>query len=297
MSGPACRERHGAGRKTVTLTFVGDCTLGGEDWLINREGSFHDYARKEGYTYFFEKLRDFFSEDDLTIINFEGVLKDDSRDAVNKTYCFLRLRQTLPASCRCPASRPSTWTTTTRWITASGARPAPLRRSPARACTSLTSSTPYIFEKDGIKIAFFGMQRVHFFSLREQLKEQIRILREEEGVNAIIFAQHAGTEYSSQHTNAQIDLAHKLIDMGADFIAGSHPHVVQGMEVYNDRYIFYSMGNFCFGGNVKVRALESCALRLTLTFDDDGTYLGQQCACTRPMCPATRRLTISSPAW
>ena len=63
---------------------------------------------------------------------------------------------------------------------------------------------------------------------------------------------------------------------GADFIAGSHPHVVQGMEVYNGRYIFYSMGNFCFGGNVKVRALESCALRLTLTFDDDGTYLGQQ---------------------
>ena len=33
--------------KTVTLTFVGDCTLGGEDWLINREGSFHDYARKK----------------------------------------------------------------------------------------------------------------------------------------------------------------------------------------------------------------------------------------------------------
>ena len=70
--------------KTVTLTFVGDCTLGGEDWLINREGSFHDYARKEGYTYFFEKMRDFFSEDDLTIINFEGVLKDDSRDAVDR---------------------------------------------------------------------------------------------------------------------------------------------------------------------------------------------------------------------
>ena len=64
--------------------------------------------------------------------------------------------------------------------------------------------------------------------------------------------------------------------MGADFVAGSHPHVVQGLEVYNGRYIFYSMGNFCFGGNLKVRALESCALRLTLTFDDDGAYLGQQ---------------------
>ena len=59
---------------TVTITFVGDCTLGGEDWLINREGSFHDYAREKGYTYFFEKMRDFFAEDDLTVINFEGCL-------------------------------------------------------------------------------------------------------------------------------------------------------------------------------------------------------------------------------
>ena len=82
MSGAALAE------KTVTITFVGDCTLGGEDWLINREGSFHDYAREKGYTYFFEKMRDFFAEDDLTVINFEGVLKDDARNAVNKTYCF-----------------------------------------------------------------------------------------------------------------------------------------------------------------------------------------------------------------
>lgn len=261
--------------KTVTLSFVGDCTLGGEDWLINREGSFHDYARKEGYTYFFEKMRDFFSEDDLTIINFEGVLKDDSRDAVNKTYCFrgpTDFARILPLSSIEAVNLDNNHTLDYG------------KRGKTSTVEALTGAgvhvfdelTPYIFEKDGIKIAFFGMQRVHFFSLREQLKEQIRILREEEGVNAIIFSQHAGTEYSSQHTNAQIDLAHKLIDMGADFIAGSHPHVVQGMEVYNGRYIFYSMGNFCFGGNVKVRALESCALRLTLTFDDDGTYLGQQ---------------------
>ena len=83
--------------KTVTLTFVGDCTLGGEDWLINREGSFHDYARKEGYTYFFEKMRDFFSEDDLTIINFEGVLKDDSFSCIR-----------LELSAECSLGRPRT---------------------------------------------------------------------------------------------------------------------------------------------------------------------------------------------
>ena len=261
--------------KTVTLTFVGDCTLGGEDWLINREGSFHDYARKEGYTYFFEKMRDFFSEDDLTIINFEGVLKDDSRDAVNKTYCFrgpTDFARILPLSSIEAVNLDNNHTLDYG------------KRGKTSTVEALTGAgvhvfdelTPYIFEKDGIKIAFFGMQRVHFFSLREQLKEQIRILREEEGVNAIIFSQHAGTEYSSQHTNAQIDLAHKLIDMGADFIAGSHPHVVQGMDIYKNRTICYSLGNFAFGGNASVKAIETVVVDAALTFDDDGTYLGQQ---------------------
>ena len=38
----------------------------------------------------------------------------------------------------------------------------------------------------------------------------------------------------------------ELIDLGADTIIASHPHVPQGWEVYNGKYIFYSLGNFCF---------------------------------------------------
>lgn len=34
-----------------------------------------------------------------------------------------------------------------------------------------------------------------------------------------------------------------------DLVIGSHPHVIQGYEKYNGRYIVYSLGNFCFGGN------------------------------------------------
>ena len=138
--------------KTVTLTFVGDCTLGGEDWLINREGSFHDYARKEGYTYFFEKMRDFFSEDDLTIINFEGVLKDDSRDAVNKTYCFrgpTDFARILPLSSIEAVNLDNNHTLDYG------------KRGKTSTVEALTGAgvhvfdelTPYIFEKDGIKIA------------------------------------------------------------------------------------------------------------------------------------------------
>lgn len=47
----------------------------------------------------------------------------------------------------------------------------------------------------------------------------------------------------------QIQLGHIAIDEGADLVIGSHPHVIQGYEKYNGRYIVYSLGNFCFGGN------------------------------------------------
>ncbi len=44
----------------------------------------------------------------------------------------------------------------------------------------------------------------------------------------------------------QPNLARKLIDAGADLIIGHHSHTIQPFEIYKDRYVFYSLGNFCF---------------------------------------------------
>ncbi|HTN70820.1 MAG TPA: CapA family protein, partial [Methylomirabilota bacterium] len=38
---------------------------------------------------------------------------------------------------------------------------------------------------------------------------------------------------------------------GADLVAGSHPHVVQAIEIYKEKPIFYSLGNFIFGSDFK----------------------------------------------
>jgi len=57
---------------------------------------------------------------------------------------------------------------------------------------------------------------------------------------------HWGTEYKTVNSEAQEDLAHKMIDAGADLIIGGHPHVVQNVEEYNGKLIFYSLGNFVF---------------------------------------------------
>ena len=56
-------------------------------------------------------------------------------------------------------------------------------------------------------------------------------------------------EYLPKEETWRIDLAHKLIDCGADIIHGHHPHVLQSDEIYKDKPIFYSLGNFIFDQN------------------------------------------------
>lgn len=57
---------------------------------------------------------------------------------------------------------------------------------------------------------------------------------------------HFGNEYSTSPNADQIRIAHELIDNGADVVIGAHPHVPQGIEMYNGKPIFYSLGNFIF---------------------------------------------------
>ncbi len=59
---------------------------------------------------------------------------------------------------------------------------------------------------------------------------------------------HGGKEWSSTPTDEQKDIFRKCIDAGADIVLGSHPHVLQGLEVYRNKLIAYSLGNFIFPG-------------------------------------------------
>jgi poly-gamma-glutamate synthesis protein (capsule biosynthesis protein) len=62
----------------------------------------------------------------------------------------------------------------------------------------------------------------------------------------IIVSPHWGVEYAKQPNRRQVELAHQMIDAGADLVVGTHPHVVQPVEQYNGRWIAYSLGNFIF---------------------------------------------------
>lgn len=67
-----------------------------------------------------------------------------------------------------------------------------------------------------------------------------------EKVDFVVVSFHWGVEYTGQANSGQRSLAHQVIDAGADLVLGHHPHVIQGLELYKDRLIAYSLGDFVF---------------------------------------------------
>lgn len=67
--------------------------------------------------------------------------------------------------------------------------------------------------------------------------------------NHVLVEVHWGKEYADHPEDYQVDFAHKYIDAGADAVIGMHPHVLQGIEFYKGKPIFYSLGNFMFFKN------------------------------------------------
>jgi len=78
----------------------------------------------------------------------------------------------------------------------------------------------------------------------------------------VIVSMHSGTEYANKPNKSQIKFAHSAIDAGADLVIGHHPHVVQTMEKYKGKYIFYSLGNFVFDQPQSQETKEGLAIKV-----------------------------------
>lgn len=262
---------------SIRLTFAGDVTLGSEEYLWDKSFSLVSFAEKQGYDHFFKEVKPLFEMDDLTIVNLEGVLSDSAEDEnKEKTYRF-----------RGP-------TDFAQILTAGSVEMVGLannhtldygERGYVDTCAALDDAGILRFgggrvavvEIKGMKLAFIGLSYTQDCEAeRTWLKNEIAQLKGETGVSAVIFTYHGGTEYSEVRSEKQEAIARLAVDAGADLVVMHHPHVVQGMDIRRNRTILYSLGNFCFGGNKNVRAMESLAAVAELTFSSEGKYLGQR---------------------
>ena len=252
---------------SLTLSVVGDCTLG-TDETFDYSTSLNAYYENYGADYFLQNVKSIFSSDDLTIANFEGTLTD-STEREDKTFAF-----------KAPASYASILTagSVEAVNTANNHSHDYGEQSFNDTLTALDDAEIVHFGYDetavmdikGIKVGLVGIYELYDHLEREQqLKDNIAKVKAD-GAQLIVVIFHWGNEKETVPDSNQTTLGRLAIDEGADLVCGHHPHVLQGIETYKGRNIVYSLGNFCFGGNSYPSDMDTMIYQQTFTIDADG---------------------------
>ena len=247
---------------SITISAAGDCTLG-TDENFDQSRSLNAYYDENGPAYFLQSVKPIFEADDLTIVNMEGTLTE-STSRMDKTFAF-----------KGPADY-------TKILTEGSVEAANLANNHSRDYGE-QSYTDTIAALDAAGIVNFGYDRtavmdvngvkvglVGTYELAEGMgceEEMIANIKavEDQGAQIVIVSFHWGIERENYPDETQVSLAHSAIDHGADLVLGHHPHVLQGIEVYNGKNIVYSLGNFCFGGNSNPSDKDTMIFQQTFT--------------------------------
>lgn len=252
---------------SLTLSVVGDCTLG-TDETFNYDTSLNAYYENYGSAYFLQNVKSIFSQDDLTIANFEGTLTEsDARE--DKTFAF-----------KGPASFTSILTdgSVEAVNTANNHSHDYGDQSYEDTMTALDAAGIVHFGYDetavmdvkGIKVGMVGIYELKDHLEREQqLKDNIAKVKAD-GAQLIVVIFHWGNETETVPDSNQTTLGRLAIDEGADLVCGHHPHVLQGIETYKGKNIVYSLGNFCFGGNSSPSDMDTMIYQQTFTITSEG---------------------------
>jgi len=137
---------------------------------------------------------------------------------------------------------------------------------------------PVYVEIKGVRIAFLAYQNQKIvptpyganssrtgiaFMNTEKMAAAAKDAKQRAGL--VVVSMHAGDEYVAKPNNTQINFAHAAVDAGADLVIGHHPHVVQTMEEYKGKYIFYSLGNFVFDQMWSQNTKRGLAIKIFFT--------------------------------
>jgi poly-gamma-glutamate capsule biosynthesis protein CapA/YwtB (metallophosphatase superfamily) len=146
---------------------------------------------------------------------------------------------------------------------------------------------PYVvIEKNGVKfgLAAFapnaGCPDINKIGVARKIIAQLDSL-----VDIIIVSFHGGAEgpqhehvprkneiFYGENRGDVYQFAHQLIDAGADIVLGHGPHVTRGVEVYKDKFITYSMGNFCTYGGINVSGINGLAPIIKVFTNSKGDF-------------------------
>lgn len=243
----------------LIISAVGDCTLGGDPRNGQYDAFRHTLEANGGdWAYFFSGAAEYTAVDHLTIANLEGPLTD-SDSSQDKLFAF--------------RGDPSY----AKILSQGGIEVVSLANNHAMDFGNQGyADTLEALEAEGVAASDVGKPVIHRSgewvigiatakfptkSRIEKLQADIAQLRDA-GCHIIIAVMHWNEEGAEAPLPSGIDAGHAAIDAGADVVVGHHPHILQGIEVYNGRLIVHSLGNFVFGGNRKPDERETAIFQM-----------------------------------
>ena len=248
------------------LTFVGDCTFGANPTNTYAGVGFVKTIG-EDYRYPFRNVIEWFENDECTFLNLEGPLTDVG-NPMQKKHAFRGPTAYISIITENSVEAVS--------IANNHTMDYGLKGYESTVATLQNAGIPFV-ERDkscvfttesGLKIGLYGA--VYYVLDEEAIVAGISALKEQD-CDLVIFAPHWGVEGTYHPTAQQTRLGHAAIDAGADIVWGSHPHVLQPVEEYNGGIIYYSLGNFSFGGNGYPRDYDTALLQQEVIRSADGT--------------------------
>lgn len=276
-------------RDTLTIVGVGDIMMGTD---------FPDASYlppNDGATIFPDTIKAILQNADLTFGNLEGTLLDKDKGGTVKTCAN-------PAVCYA-------FRTPTRYVqylkeagfdlmsianNHSGDFGPVGRQSSMKTLASvgigyagLLIAPTTVFVKDSVRYGLAAFAPNEGTLDIRQIGEAQRIVRQlADSVDVVIVSFHGGAEgRSMQHVTRKTELfvgenrgnvydfAHKMIDAGADVLLGHGPHVTRSVDLYKDRFIIYSMGNFCTYGRFSLKGEGGVAPIVKVFINRKGEFL------------------------
>jgi hypothetical protein len=101
---------------------------------------------------------------------------------------------------------------------------------------------------------------------------------------------NTGETYFEEDRGNVMQFAHVVVDAGADLVIGHGPHVPRAIELYQNRLIAYSLGNFWTFGNISIKGLKGIMPLLRVTLDREGTFVAGHVVSMRQRLPGIPEL-------
>lgn len=260
--------------ETMTLSFIGDCSLGDAVQFRNSSSGLSNAIRTNGYDWPFSTTVEYLSADDCTFANLEVVLTTHYNLKADKVYPLVG--QPDFVQCLVEGSVEVVNTVNNHSMDFKGTGYNDTLATLKEAGIDYFGSCYWdkhpewdiitVREVKGCKIGMvgftYGMPKVKF------IEQRVKKLREQ-GCQLVIVSLHWGRETYLTPQSGQFDYAKKVIDCGADVVWGHHPHVLQPVYFYQGKPIFFSTGNFIFGTMSDVDPYTGI-FRLTYDLDEEG---------------------------